>query len=78
LSIYLAYNLIEDIGIISQICQESTNRSVVNYQTLDSSVNQVEETMKFLYANLVITVCILYGLILLIALYINTKIINNK
>jgi hypothetical protein len=78
LSIYLAYNLVEDIDIISRICQESTNISVVNYETLDPSVNQVEETMKLLYANLGITVCILYGLILLIALYINTKIINSK
>jgi hypothetical protein len=78
LSIYLAYNLTEDIDIISRIYQANTNRSVVNYQTLDPSINQVEETMKFLYANLGIIVCILYGLFLLIALYINTKIVNSK
>lgn len=78
LSIYLAYNLTEDIYIISRIYQENTNKSVVNYKTLDSSVNQVEETMKLLYGNLGITICIFYGLILLIALFINTKIIKSK
>jgi hypothetical protein len=78
LSIYLAYNLIEDIDIISRIWQENTNRSVVNYKTLDPLVNQVEETMRFLYANLAASGCIFYGLILLIALHINTKIINSK
>lgn len=77
-SIYLAYNLVEDIDIISRIYQENTNRSVVNYSGLDSSRNHVEETMKLLYANIVASGCIFYGLYLLIALFINTKIINNK
>lgn len=74
----MAYNLLEDIDIISSIYQSSTNTSVVNYNKLDSSFNEKNETIIFLYANLVLSCCILYSLILLIALYMNTKIINNK
>jgi hypothetical protein len=77
-SIYFAYNLIEGIDIISQIYQNSTSRSVVNYQGLDDSVNHIGEIMKFLYSNLLFSICIFYALDLLIVLYINTKIINNK
>jgi hypothetical protein len=77
-SIYLAYSLTKDISIISQIYQSYTHKSVVNYNTIDPSVNQIERAIEFLYTNLGLSVCIFYSLDLLIALYINTKIVSNK
>lgn len=76
--IYFAYSLIEDFDIISQIYQSSTNTSVVNYSTLDPSINQVEETNKILYSILGLNICTLLLLSNIFALYMNSKIINNK
>lgn len=78
ISIYLAYNLIEDIDVIAKIYQSNTNISVVNYNTLDSSTDEVKETKIFLLVNLGLSSCILILLYGLFYLYISSKIINGK
>lgn len=71
-SIYMPYNLLQDIYIITCIYQSSTNTYLVNYNNLDSSMNENKETIILLHTNLVLSCCIFfYSLILLIALYIN-------
>ena len=78
LSSYLAYIIVQDIDIISKIYQDSTTISVVNYDKLDPFVDEIKETTHALYSNLALSVCIFYSLLLLAALHINTKLINNK
>lgn len=78
ISIYLAYNLFEDIEIIAKIYQRDNSISVVNYNTLDPSRNEIKETKLFLFVNLGFNSCILILLYGLFYLYINSKIINEK
>jgi hypothetical protein len=78
ISVYLAYNLVEDIDIIAKIYQSNTSVSVVNYSTLNPLTNEVKETKEFLYANFLLSATILILLYALFSFYISSKIINGK
>ena len=72
-SVYLGYNLIDDIGIISGIFYQSNN--------FDNNIYEVRlrfGTIGFLIANLSFRICVTNILYLLLALYINTKIVNEN
>jgi len=75
-SIYLAYNLLEDIGIISSIYQDHTTFSVLKNGR--SNENGVKLAKDVLTANLWFSSGILISLDLLFILYMNIKIINKK
>jgi hypothetical protein len=76
ISIYIAYSLIEDIDIISDIYQK--HRTVSVLENGNNNTDGVKLAMEFLYANLVISISILLLLYYLIILYMNTKILNEK
>lgn len=77
ISIYIAYSLVEDIDIISNIYQDDRTVSVL--KNADSNVTDgIKLAMEFLYANLVLSISILLLLYYLIILYMNTKILNEK
>ena len=79
LSIYLAYNLTEDIDIISQVYQKTTGVSTTKaYDNHHSYRNEADKTVEFLTANMLFSISIFFLLYLLMVLHINTKIINNK
>ena len=78
ISVYFAYNLVRDIDIIAQIYQNNTSLSVVNYNTINPSTNEVKETKEFLMTLLSLKCLILFLLYLLLGQYLSTKIINEK
>ena len=75
-SIYLSYNLIEDIDIVSSIYQNIAY-SKYNCNIYNNS-SEAKETIEFLMINMLFKCCILLSLYLLLMLHINTKIVNES
>lgn len=72
-SIYLAFNLIEDIDIISRICHD-----IDYFKDIKTSDNWNNETLKFLMANLVLRSGIIILLYLLLILHFQNMIANSN
>jgi hypothetical protein len=76
ISVYLAYNLLEDIGVISTIYQNSITYSVLK-EGYDNT-NRVKLTKSVLFINVFFSSCILILLSALFSLYISYKVIDGK
>jgi hypothetical protein len=76
ISIYLAYNLLEDIGIISKIYQDSISYSVL--KNGHSNTDGIKLATEMLTWNLIINGCRLILLLGLLTLYISFKVLEGK
>lgn len=76
LSIYSAYNLIEDIRTITYIYL-STQHKIDNIH-YNVNTEEIKRTYEFLLVNMIFSISILSCLWLLLILFINTKIIDSN